>query len=62
MATNLNNLVGLLWGTNRLAETEQLMRQALTIFETSYGPDDPNTVKVRNNLAALEAALGKGGS
>jgi hypothetical protein len=36
------------------------MRQALTIFETSFGPDHPNTVKVRNNLAALETALAKG--
>ena len=37
------------------------MRRALAILETSLGPDHPNTVAARNNLAALEAALGKGG-
>ena len=36
------------------------MRRALAIFEKSLGPDHPNTVIVRNNLAGLEAALGKG--
>ncbi len=38
-----------------------MMRRALAIFETSLGPDHPNTVTVRDNLAALEAALGKAG-
>ena len=37
------------------------MRRALAIFETSLGPDHPNTVTARNNLAALEAALAEGG-
>ena len=37
------------------------MRRALAIFEKSLGPDHPNTVTVRNNLAALEAALAEGG-
>ena len=50
----------LLQATNRLAEAEPLFRRALAIFETSLGPDHPNTVTVRNNLAGLEAALGKG--
>ena len=39
-----------------------MMRRALLILETSLGPDHPNTVTVRNNLAALEAALAKGGA
>ncbi len=47
----------LLQDTNRLAEAEPLMRRALAILETSLGPDHPSTVTVRNNLAALEAAL-----
>jgi hypothetical protein len=48
--------------TNRLAEAEPPMRRALAIFEKSLGPDHPNTVRVRNNLAALEAVLGQGGA
>jgi hypothetical protein len=36
------------------------MRRALAILEKSPGPDHPWTVSARNNLAALEAALGKG--
>jgi hypothetical protein len=35
------------------------MRRALAVFEKSLGPDHPDTAKVRNNLAALEAALGE---
>jgi hypothetical protein len=38
-----------------------MMRRALAILEKSLGPDHPNTVIVRNNLAALKAALGNGG-
>ena len=37
------------------------MRRALAIFEKSLGPDHPSTVTARENLAALKAALGKGG-
>ena len=58
--SDLNNLAQLLQATNRLAEAEPLMRRALAIFEASLGPDHPNTVTARNNLAALEAALGQG--
>ena len=50
--SDLNNLALLLQATNRLAEAEPLMRRALAIFETSLGPDHPNTVTARNNLAA----------
>jgi hypothetical protein len=38
------------------------MRRALAIFESSFGPDHPRTVIVRNNIDALEAALAKGGA
>ena len=62
MAIRLNNLAQLLQATNRLAEAEPLMRRALAIFETSLGPDHPNTVTARDNLAALEAALAQGGA
>ena len=41
-AIGLNNLADLLQATNRLAEAEPLMRRALAIDETSYGPDHPN--------------------
>jgi hypothetical protein len=47
--------------TNRLAEAESLYRRALAILEKGLGPDHPNTILVRNNLAGLKAALGKGG-
>ena len=36
------------------------MRRALAIFEKSLGADHPNTVTVRENLAALEAARNRG--
>ena len=38
------------------------MVRALAVLEESFGPDHPSTVGVRKNLAALEAALGKGGA
>jgi tetratricopeptide (TPR) repeat protein len=60
VARDLSNFALLLGVTNRHAEAEPLMRRALTVFEASLGPDHPNTVVVRNNLAVLEAALGKG--
>ncbi len=53
MATGLNNLAQLLQDTNRLAEAEPLMRRALAIDETSYGPDHPNVAIRLNNLATL---------
>ena len=56
MATDLNNLAQLLQGTNRLAEAEPLMRRALAICETSFGPDHPSTVTVRDNLAGWRPA------
>ena len=41
VATELNNLAGLLRATNRLGEAEPLYRRALAIDEASYGPNHP---------------------
>ena len=61
MANRLNNLAMLLQATNRVAKAEPLMRRTLAIFEASLGPDHPQAVTARDNLAALVAALAKGG-
>jgi tetratricopeptide (TPR) repeat protein len=61
VAIHLHNLAELLQNMNRPAEAEPLLRHALAIFDASSGSDHPNTVTVRNKLAALEAALAKGG-
>ena len=51
VATDLNNLAGLLRATNRPAEAEPLYRRALAIDEESLGPDHPDVATVLNNLA-----------
>ena len=48
-----SKLAQLLQTTNRLAETEPLMRRALEIDEQSFGPDHPNVAIDLNNLAIL---------
>jgi tetratricopeptide (TPR) repeat protein len=53
VATCLNNLAGLLRGTNRPSEAEPLYRRALAIDEKSYGPDHPEVATDLNNLAEL---------
>ena len=58
VAKQLNNLVGLLQATNRLAEAEPLYRRAVEIAEKSLGPDHPNVANVLNNLAWLLAERG----
>ena len=52
-ATILNNLALLLRATNRVAEGEPLMRQALAIYEKSNEPEHPNLATALNNLAAV---------
>jgi tetratricopeptide (TPR) repeat protein len=52
-AIALNNFAQLLQATNRFAEAEPLMRQALAIDEKSYGPDHPSVARDLNNLAQL---------
>ena len=59
VATDLNNLAGLLQATNRLAEAEPLFRRALAIDEASYGPDHPDVATDLNNLAALLRATNR---
>jgi hypothetical protein len=53
VAIRLNNLVGLLKDTNRLAEAEPLMLRALAIDEQSLGADHPVVANRLNNLAQL---------
>jgi hypothetical protein len=52
-----NNLAQLLKATNRLAEAEPLMRRAVEIFDTSLGPDHPNSQIARLNWVILLAAM-----
>jgi tetratricopeptide (TPR) repeat protein len=49
----LSNLAALFQATNRQAEADPLIRRALEIDETSYGPDHPNVAIRLNNLARL---------
>ena len=49
VATSINNLTGLLRGTNRLAEAEPLYRRAPAIGEKSFGPEHPNVGTGLNN-------------
>ena len=59
VATDLNNLAGLLRATNRLSEAEPLYRRALAIDETSLGPDHPDVATALNNLAVLLQATNR---
>ena len=45
----------LLQATNRLSEAEPLFRRAVSILESSVGPDHPSTLTVRDNLELLLA-------
>jgi len=55
-AIDLNNLAGVLSDQGKFAEAEPLYQQAIAILETSLGPDHPNTIKVKANYAAMQAA------
>ncbi len=57
--SDLNNLATLLQATNRLGEAEKLMRRALAINKTSFGPDHPNVAACLNNLAQLLQATNR---
>ncbi|MBL8397699.1 MAG: tetratricopeptide repeat protein [Candidatus Accumulibacter sp.] len=59
VAICLNNLAGLLQGTNRLAKAEPLMRRALAIDEASLGGEHPTVAIDLNNLAALLKATNR---
>jgi hypothetical protein len=53
VATNLNNLAGLLKDQGKYAEAEPLFRRALEIYETQLGENHPSTKIVRNNFQDL---------
>jgi tetratricopeptide (TPR) repeat protein len=59
VAIDLNNLAQLLQATNRLAEAEPLMRRALDIDESSFGPQQPEVAIDLNNLANLLRAANR---
>ncbi|MBV8269757.1 MAG: tetratricopeptide repeat protein [Planctomycetaceae bacterium] len=49
----LNNLAGLLRTQGRYEEAEPLYRRALAIYETTLGPEHPQTGTCRVNLDAF---------
>ena len=49
----MNNLATLLLHTNRIEETEPLMRRALGIYEAALGKQHPAVATTLNNLATL---------
>jgi len=53
VATDLNNLAGLLQTTNRLAEAEPLIGRAFVIFLASQGLDQPNTQTILSNCRKM---------
>ena len=59
VATALDNLVGMLYETNQLAEAEPLMRRALEIEEHSLGSSHPNVAVKLRNLAGLLRATNR---
>ena len=48
-----NDLANLLYRTNRLGESEPLMRRALEIDETTFGKQHPRVANRMNNLAQM---------
>jgi len=52
-AWSLRNLAMLLSDQGDLAAARPMLERALGILERGFGPGDPNTVIVRENLAAL---------
>ena len=53
-------LGGLLYAMGDYAAARPLYERTLTIYEVVLGPQHPNTQTVRRNLAALDAAEGRG--
>jgi len=58
-ATYTNNLGFLYSTTAKYKEAEPLLRRALTMDETSFGPDHPNVGRDLNNLAGLLLATNR---
>jgi tetratricopeptide (TPR) repeat protein len=59
ISLHLNNLAALLQSTNRLAEAEPLMRDALKLDRATYGDDHPVVAVRLNNLAQLLRATNR---
>jgi tetratricopeptide (TPR) repeat protein len=59
VATDLNNLAGVLRDTNRLPEAAVMFRRALAIDEASYGTDHPEVATDLNNLAGVLQATNR---
>jgi tetratricopeptide (TPR) repeat protein len=54
VATDYNNLAGLLQDQGKYDQAEPLYRRAMEIFQTKLGSDHPNTVTVRKNYDRLQ--------
>ncbi len=59
VATGLNNLAALFYGTDRLDEAEPMYRRALEIDEATFAPDDTKVAIDLNNLAILLKETGR---
>jgi hypothetical protein len=53
----LNNLAGLYYATDRLPEAAQMMSGVVEIFEQLLGPEHPNTITAKGNLAIIQQAM-----
>ena len=49
----------LLWTQDRYAEAEVLFRTQLAAEESIFGPEDPETLLTRNNVALMLQAQGR---
>jgi Flp pilus assembly protein TadD len=56
-AGSLNNLAGLYYATDRLPEAAQMMAGVVEILEQLLGPEHPNTIGVKENLAMIQQAM-----
>ena len=57
VATCLNNLAGIDESRGEYKEAAARLERAVAILDKAIGPDHPDTVKVRANLAALRTVL-----
>lgn len=55
VAKQLNNLALLCQNQGKYEEVEYYYTQALEIYESQLGPDDPNVAKTKNNLVSASA-------
>ena len=55
----MNNLAALYIREGRTSEGETLLKRALSIRQTAFGPDHPDVGNSLNNLAALYSREGR---